>query len=132
VIFKHATKLYLSDKCIVVILLSGYCLYGDSRQCVFQCHCAVDSECDGGQCSSGCDTAPLGYNWAGPVVQIGKLDRIPVSQRLFYEVLSLLYLLLHSVLRISIWNFCPGYFYGWIFRLELSRVNWSGFNQGQG
>ena len=52
--------------------ISGYCLYGDDPGCAFQCHCAVDSECSGGTCASGCDTAPLGYNWAGPACQIGK------------------------------------------------------------
>ncbi|KAK2138429.1 hypothetical protein LSH36_3056g00018, partial [Paralvinella palmiformis] len=50
-----------------------YCLYGDDSDCVFKCHCAVDSECDGGICPSGCDGAPLGYNWRGPACQIGNV-----------------------------------------------------------
>jgi len=55
------------------IIFSGYCLYGDDSDCVFKCHCAVDSECDGGICPSGCDGAPLGYNWRGPACQIGNI-----------------------------------------------------------
>ncbi|KAK2147590.1 hypothetical protein LSH36_546g01007 [Paralvinella palmiformis] len=51
----------------------GYCLYGDDPRCTFQCHCAVDSECSGGICPSGCDKEPLGHNWRGPGCQIGKL-----------------------------------------------------------
>ena len=56
--------------------ISGYCLYGDDPGCAFQCQCAVDSECSGGTCPSGCGTAPLGYNWRGPACQIRKSSNV--------------------------------------------------------
>ncbi|KAK2138899.1 hypothetical protein LSH36_2230g00006 [Paralvinella palmiformis] len=53
-------------------LALGYCLYGDDPNSAFQCHCAVDNECGGGTCPSGCDTSlPSGYNWRGSSCQIG-------------------------------------------------------------
>ncbi|KAK2139907.1 hypothetical protein LSH36_1562g00058 [Paralvinella palmiformis] len=67
----HASVHYIM---ITLWLIVRYCLYGDDPNCAFQCHCAVDNECSGGTCPSGCDTSlPSGYTWSGPSCQIGNV-----------------------------------------------------------